>query len=97
MWLGEQINSKGVGNGISLILFASIVSRGPSAVMSIINGLKSGSMNVISVIVILVVAVAMIAFIVFITNAERRIPIQYAKRMVGRKMYGGCLLYTSIR
>ena len=89
MWLGEQINSKGVGNGISLILFASIVSRGPSAVMSIINGLKSGSMNVISVIVILVVAVAMIAFIVFITNAERRIPIQYAKRMVGRKMYGG--------
>ena len=89
MWQGEQINSKGVGNGISLILFASIVSRGPSAVMSIINGLKSGSMNVISVIVILVVAVAMIAFIVFITNAERRIPIQYAKRMVGRKMYGG--------
>lgn len=97
MWLGEQINSKGVGNGISLILFASIVSRGPSAVMSIINGLKSGSMNVISVIVILVVAVAMIAFIVFITNAERRIPIQYAKRMVGRKMYGGQSTYIPMK
>ncbi len=89
MWLGEQINSKGVGNGISLILFASIVSRGPSAVMSIVSGMRSGSMNIISLVVILVVAVAMIGFIVFITNAERRIPIQYAKRMVGRKMYGG--------
>ncbi|WP_458863225.1 preprotein translocase subunit SecY [Acidaminobacterium chupaoyuni] len=89
MWLGEQINSKGVGNGISIILFASIVSRGPSAVMGMINGLISGSMNVLSVIVVLVVALAMIAFIVFITNAERRIPIQYAKRVVGRKMYGG--------
>lgn len=89
MWLGEQINAKGVGNGISLILFASIVSRGPAAVMSIVSGMRSGSMNIISLVVILVVAVAMIGFIVFITNAERRIPIQYAKRMVGRKMYGG--------
>ena len=89
MWLGEQINSKGVGNGISIILFASIVSRGPAAIMTIINGMRSGSMNVISLIIILVVSVLMIGFIVFITNAERRLPIQYAKRMVGRKLYGG--------
>lgn len=89
MWLGEQINAKGVGNGISLILFASIVSRGPSAVMTMINGLKSNTMNVFSILIILAVAIIMVGFIVYITNAERRIPIQYAKRVVGRKMYGG--------
>lgn len=89
MWLGEQINSKGVGNGISMILFASIVSRGPSAVMTMINGLKSNTMNIFSIVIILAVAAIMVGFIVFITNAERRIPIQYAKRVVGRKMYGG--------
>ncbi|ODU58060.1 MAG: preprotein translocase subunit SecY [Clostridium sp. SCN 57-10] len=89
MWLGEQINEKGIGNGISLILFAGIVSRGPQAIASMYNGLVSGTMAWWSVLIILVVAVAMIAFIVFITNAERRIPVQYAKRVVGRKMYGG--------
>lgn len=89
MWLGEQINAKGVGNGISLILFASIVSRGPQAVMTMINGLKSNAMNFVSIAVILAVAAIMVGFIVFITNAERRIPVQYAKRVVGRKMYGG--------
>lgn len=89
MWLGEQINEKGIGNGISLILFAGIVSRGPQAIASMYNGLVSGTMAWWSVLIILMVAVAMIAFIVFITNAERRIPVQYAKRVVGRKMYGG--------
>lgn len=89
MWLGEQINEKGIGNGISLILFAGIVSRGPQAIASMYNGLVSGTMAWWSVLIILAVAVAMIAFIVFITNAERRIPVQYAKRVVGRKMYGG--------
>lgn len=89
MWLGEQINEKGIGNGISLILFAGIVSRGPQAIASMYNGLVAGTMAWWSVLIILVVAVAMIAFIVFITNAERRIPVQYAKRVVGRKMYGG--------
>ena len=97
MWLGEQINSKGVGNGISIILFASIVSRGPAAIMTIINGMRSGSMNVISLIIILVVSVLMIGFIVFITNAERRLPIQYAKRMVGRKLYGGQSTYLPMK
>lgn len=97
MWLGEQINSKGIGNGISLILFASIVSRGPSAVMTIVQGMKSGSMNILSIIIILVVAVVMIGFIVYITNAERRLPIQYAKRVVGRKMYGGQSTYLPMK
>lgn len=97
MWLGEQINSKGIGNGISLILFASIVSRGPTAVMTIVQNMKSGTMNILSVIIILVVAVAMIGFIVYITNAERRLPIQYAKRVVGRKMYGGQSTYLPMK
>ena len=97
MWLGEQINSKGIGNGISIILFASIVSRGPHALLTIVQGLKSGSMNALSVVLILAVAIAMIAFIVFITNAERRLPIQYAKRMVGRKLYGGQSTYLPMK
>ena len=97
MWLGEQITEFGVGNGISIILFASIVSRGPAAIMTIINGMRSGSMNVISLIIILVVSVLMIGFIVFITNAERRLPIQYAKRMVGRKLYGGQSTYLPMK
>ncbi len=89
MWLGEQINEKGIGNGISIILFCGIVSRGPAMVQSIVEGVKSGTLDIFKTILILLISVAMIAFIVFITNAERRIPVQYAKRVVGRKMYGG--------
>ena len=97
MWLGEQINSKGVGNGISIILFASIVSRGPAAIMTIINGMRSGSMNVISLIIILVVSVLMIGFIVFITNAERLLRSYSANREVGRKLYGGQSTYLPMK
>ena len=89
MWLGEQINEKGIGNGISIILFCGIVSRMPSMVQSIVQGLKGGSLNIVKTLLLLVIAIAIVAFIVFITNAERRIPVQYAKRVVGRKMYGG--------
>ena len=89
MWLGEQINQKGIGNGISIILFCGIVSRGPSMVQSLVTGLQTGTLNIVKTILILLIAIAMITFIVFITNAERRIPVQYAKRVVGRKMYGG--------
>ena len=89
MWLGEQMTEKGVGNGISLILFVGIVSRGPKAVMSMYQGLVSGTMPWWAVFVILIIAVGIVAFIVYITNAERRLPVQYAKRVVGRKMYGG--------
>ena len=89
MWLGEQINQKGIGNGISIILFCGIVSRGPAMVQSLVSGLQTGTLNIVKTILILLIAIAMITFIVFITNAERRIPVQYAKRVVGRKMYGG--------
>ncbi len=87
MWLGEQITEFGVGNGISIILFASIVSRLPSIVTAAWNEVAGGRWYVV---LLALVGIAMlIAFIVFITQAERRIPVQYAKRVVGRKMYGG--------
>lgn len=87
MWLGEQITEFGIGNGISIILFASIVSRGSAVVSQGIEMIRSGQWWLL--ILILALAVAVVVFVVFITNAERRIPIQYSKRMVGRKMYGG--------
>ena len=89
IWLGDQINEKGIGNGISMILFAGIVARGPSAVYTLIMTMKDNMKNAILVPVILIIFVAMIALVVLMTNAERRIPVQYAKRVVGRKMYGG--------
>ena len=89
MWLGEEITDKGVGNGISIIIFAGIVSRIPTMITNVIANFEAGSLNVWQLIAIVVIAVVMVAFVVFIDNAERRIPVQYAKRMVGRKMYGG--------
>lgn len=89
MWLGEQVTEFGVGNGISIILFASIVSRGPSMISSAFTGITSGAMQWWQLLIVLALGLAVVAFVVFITQAERRIPIQYAKRMVGRKMYGG--------
>ncbi len=89
MWLAEKINEKGIGNGISLILFVNILSRGPAIVNAFISTVKLGVANAIFAVVALVISVAIIIFIVFMTNSERKIPIQYAKRVVGRKMYGG--------
>ncbi len=92
VWLGEQINIKGIGNGISIILFAGIISRGPAAIGSLWGLLELGSSKpqyYILVPLIVVLFVAIIGFVVWMTNAERRIPVQYAKRVVGRKMYGG--------
>jgi preprotein translocase subunit SecY len=89
MWLGEQVTEFGIGNGISIILFASIVSRGPSMISAGYTGIVSGALQWWNIIVILILGVAIVGFVVYITQAERRIPIQYAKRMVGRKMYGG--------
>ena len=85
MWLGEQINEKGVGNGISLIIFAGIVSGLPSGIMA----LFANGANWLMMILMAVLVVVVIGFIVMVDNAERRIPVQYAKRVVGRKMYGG--------
>ena len=85
MWLGEQINDKGVGNGISLIIFAGILSGLPSGIQSMV----ANGANWLMLLVVAVIAVVVIGFIVLVDSAERRIPVQYAKRVVGRKMYGG--------
>ena len=87
MWLGEQIDAKGIGNGISILLFAGIISRAPQAAQTLYAYWMSGKQ--VAVVGIVIVFLIVIAFIVWMTNAERRIPIQYAKRVVGRKMYGG--------
>ena len=89
MWLGEQCNEFGVGNGISMILFAGIISRVPSMVGNLYSGLVSGAMPWWTVLLIVVGILALVVLIVFVNDAERRIPVQYAKRQVGRKMYGG--------
>ncbi len=89
MWLGEQIDEFGIGNGISMILFAGIISRIPSLIGNMITSLQNGTLKWYVALLLVVGIVLMMMFIVFITNAERRIPVQYAKRVVGRKMYGG--------
>ncbi len=89
MWMGEQITEFGIGNGISMILFAGIVSRVPTAVTTMVRGLIAGTMKWWMVLLVVVGVLALIVLIVFVNNAERRIPVQYAKRQVGRKMYGG--------
>jgi preprotein translocase subunit SecY len=99
MWLAEQINDKGIGNGISIILFANIVSRLPSMAQSLWNVIIMRSYvesKAVSVVIgvaiglgIVAITVAVVGFVVWVTNSERRIPIRYAKRVVGRKMYGG--------
>ena len=89
MWLGEQITEFGIGNGISIILFASIVSRFPTDVYNMINSAANGTAPVWVTALMLLGALAMIVLIVLINDSERRLPVQYAKRVVGRKMYGG--------
>ncbi|MDD5008657.1 MAG: preprotein translocase subunit SecY [Syntrophorhabdaceae bacterium] len=89
MWLGEQITEKGIGNGISLIIFAGIVARMPNAIASTMTLVNSGEMNWFVVLLITAMMLAVVAFIIFMETSQRRIPVQYAKRVVGRKMYGG--------
>ena len=89
MWLGELINEKGIGNGISMILFAGIIARLPALVASARALISTSVINWIVLILIAVGTLALVAFVVFMTNGERRIPVQYAKKVVGRKMYGG--------
>lgn len=89
MWIGEQISERGIGNGISLIIFAGIVVGLPSAVWSLWQDLQNEQMTIFLVGALLIMMVAVIAAIVFVERGQRRIPIQYAKRMVGRRMYGG--------
>lgn len=89
MWLGEQMTERGIGNGISLIIFSGIVARMPSAVGNTIALIKSGELSLIFVPVIVAMMFLVVAFIIFIETSQRRIPIQYAKRVVGRRVYGG--------
>lgn len=97
MWLGEQITDKGIGNGISLIIFIGIVSRIPSEGIRIFQLVKAGSANIIAVIAFLIVALIIIAGVVAIQEGTRKIPVQYAKRVVGRKMYGGQSTHIPIK
>lgn len=98
MWLGEQITIKGIGNGISIILFAGIVSRFPTLIKQYIQYLDTGRMVYRFLVpMVFVLFIAMIVYIVFMDNAERRLPIQYAKRVVGRKMYGGQSTHMPIK
>ena len=97
MWLCEQITEKGVGNGISLIIFAGIVSRIPDMAKTLYASVESGALNWLMVAVILVFALLIIAFVVMMNEAERRLPVQYAKRVVGRKMYGGQSTHIPIK
>ena len=89
MWLGEQMTERGIGNGISLIIFAGIVARGPAAIVNSIELVKSGEIAIFFIPIFLLFMFGIIAIIVFFETAQRRIPIQYAKRVVGRKVYGG--------
>ena len=89
MWIGEQITAYGIGNGISLIIFAGIVARLPDGLEIIYQYIQNGTINMFQAFLFAVIALAMIAVVVAVTQGQRRIPIQYAKRVVGRKMYGG--------
>ncbi len=89
MWLGEQINARGIGNGISILLFAGIVSGIPGMANIFVANVTAGAVNAILAIAFLLGTIALVGFVVFVTNGERRIPVQYAKQVKGRKMYGG--------
>lgn len=97
MWLGEQITEKGIGNGISLIIFAGIVSRLPSGIGVIFQYLKAGTINYFSLMLFVIIAVVMIVAVIFVQQGQRKVPVQYAKRVVGRKMYGGHSTYIPLR
>lgn len=89
MWLGEQITERGIGNGISLIIFAGIVARFPNAVISTVRLLQAGEISIFFLIFLVVMMIAIVGAIIFIERGQRKIPVQYAKRIVGRKVYGG--------
>ncbi|MCF8242185.1 MAG: preprotein translocase subunit SecY [Melioribacteraceae bacterium] len=97
MWMGEQITEKGIGNGISLIIFIGIINRLPFALLDEFRLLSAGQRNLVIEIVILAFMVLVIAGIVLVTQGTRRIPVQYAKRVVGRKVYGGVTQYIPLR
>jgi len=89
MWLGEQITERGIGNGMSLIIFTGIVVGLPAAILEMVTKVQTGDWNLLQVLIILVMMIAVVGFIVLVERGERRIPVQYAKRVIGRRMMGG--------
>lgn len=97
IWIGEQITEHGIGNGISILIFAGIVARFPTDVIESVVMVKAGLASPISLIVFVILAIVIVGFVVTLTEGERRIPVQYAKRVVGRKMYGGQSTHIPIK
>jgi len=97
MWMGEQINQRGIGNGISLIIFAGIVARMPNAIYILIQDIQRGDLNPVFVIVVFIMFVVVVALVIYEQRGQRKIPVHYAKRVVGRKMYGAQNTYVPFR
>jgi preprotein translocase subunit SecY len=97
MWMGEKITEHGIGNGISLIIFLNIVGRMPNAVFAAVDSFRAGTLTFLHIIVLGALAVAVIAAVIFMTQGVRKIPVQYAKRIVGRRMYGGANTHIPLR
>jgi preprotein translocase subunit SecY len=97
MWLGEQISERGIGNGISLVIFAGIVVGLPSAIADTIGKIRSDELSLVGIVLLLGFMLLVVGFIVYMERAQRRIPVQYAKRMLGRKVYGGQSTYLPLR
>ena len=97
MWLGEQMTEHGIGNGISMLIFAGIVARMPSAIMNTIRFVKTGELSPLVLIFIIVLVIGVVAFTVFMERAQRRIPIHYARRQVGRQIVGGQTTYLPLK
>jgi preprotein translocase subunit SecY len=89
MWLGEQITERGIGNGISLIIFAGIVARFPAAIFSTMNLMRAGELSIFFVLALVFIMIGVIVLIIYMERGQRKLPVQYAKRVVGRKVYGG--------
>ncbi len=97
MWLGEQISERGIGNGISLIIFAGIVVDFPRGINSVVSGLRTGNMDPLRLIFLLLLMISVLAIIVFVERGQRRIPVSYAKRVIGRRVYGGQSTHLPLR
>ena len=97
MWIGEKITEHGIGNGISLIIFCGIVARFPQAITTVIDYLKVGTISPFQLLLFLVIALVMILMVIEVNEGQRRIPIQYAKRVIGRRMYGGHSTYLPLK
>ena len=97
MWLGEQITERGIGNGISLIIFAGIVARMPIAIIKSYSLINAGQMAILEFLILILMMVAIVAAIIFMERGQRRLPVQYAKRVVGRKMYGGTSTHLPLK